>query len=115
MTKHEDLADRGPDPSERRSARRFDLRWPIKLSAVESSGSTFEDTGTVENISSRGALVHIARPLQLGCQLNVSIKLPFKRENWMQYTAEVIRVEYKGDRTEVAIRFADPKPDFLVA
>jgi hypothetical protein len=115
MAQHKEVEDRASGPSERRSAHRFELRWPVRINGVESAGLPFEATGTVENISSRGALVYIERSPQVGSQLNVSIKVPFKRERWMQYTAEVMRVEDKDDRTEVAIRFSDPKPGFLVA
>ena len=95
---------------EKRNGRRFQVDWPIKVEAEE--GEEFSEDGVLQNISSGGALFLLARPIAPGTRLNVSIKLPFKKNNWMKYSARVIRVEDGEAGFAAAIQFEGAKPQF---
>ena len=95
---------------EKRNGKRFQLDWPIKVEAKE--GEEFSEEGVLQNISSGGALFSLSKPLAAGTKLNVSIRLPFKKNNWMKYSAYVLRVEENGQRFAAAVKFEGAKPKF---
>jgi hypothetical protein len=97
---------------ERRKARRFSVSWPVRIEGYEPSGSSFEEAGELENLSSSGAFLNIARPIEIGTTLNIAIRVPFQSERWMKYSAEVIRVEQEDPSARVGIRFSTPRPAF---
>ena len=98
---------------ERRRARRFAVGWPVKVEGSDAAGQNFEETGRLQNLSSAGALISIARLLQTGSKLDVLIKIPLKKDSWMKYSAEVIRVETSKPDSSVAIRFFTFRPNFV--
>ena len=95
---------------EKRNSKRFQVDWPIKVEAKE--GEEFTEEGVLQNISSGGALFLLSKPLAAGTKLRVSIKLPFKKNNWMNYTAYVLRVEDDGQKFAAAVKFEGAKPQF---
>ena len=95
---------------ERRNGKRFAVDWPIKVESGDGN-PTISGEGRLLNISSGGALIDLPAPVEQGMRLDVYIKLPFKKENWMKYTAEVVRVE-AGDPTRAAVKFEGPRPSF---
>lgn len=95
---------------ERREGRRFQVDWVIKVEANEEEG--FSEEGVLQNISSGGALVFLSKPLAVGTKLNVHIKLPFKKNNWMKYSAFVIRINKEKTRFAAAVKFEGAKPVF---
>jgi hypothetical protein len=99
---------------ERRQSRRFRVSWDVTITATDSSGSIFGQAGTVENLSSTGAFLYLSKGLELGTQAEVSIRVPLKRENWMKYSARVVRSEMMPSRVGVAIRFDSVRPSFTV-
>jgi len=84
--------------------------WPIKIEGGDGRRA-ISGEGRVLNISSGGALVDLAEPVRKGMRLDVYIKLPFKKDNWMKYVAEVLRVE-DGPSYRAAVKFEGPRPDF---
>ena len=96
---------------ERREGRRFKVDWVIKVEEKEGEG--FSEEGILQNISSGGALVSLSKPLPVGTKLDVHIKLPFKKSNWMKYSALVIRVKKEKSRFAAAIKFEGAKPGFV--
>jgi len=51
--------------------------------------------------------------VNLGEKLELRIKLPFNRNNWMTYTAEVVRLEQASARAGVGVRFDTAVPVFV--
>lgn len=95
---------------ERRTGKRFAVNWPIKVEGDDGKHA-INGEGHLLNISSGGALFDLAEPVQQGMRLNVYIKLPFKKDNWMKYTAKVLRIE-TGEPHRAAVKFEGPRPSF---
>jgi hypothetical protein len=98
---------------ERRRTRRFAVGWPVKVEGSDKDGQSFEEGGRLQNLSSAGALVSIARSLQIGTTLDVLIRIPLKKDSWMKYSAEVVRVETSSSQSAVAISFFTLRPKFV--
>ena len=96
--------------TERRTGKRFVVNWPIKVEGGDGERA-ISGEGRCLNISSGGALFDLAEPVPEGTRLHVYIKLPFKKDNWMRYTAEVLRVE-AGPPCRAAVKFEGPRPSF---
>ena len=99
---------------ERRNSQRFQLNWDVFVNGTDQSGSCFVEAGSLENLSSIGALVYLPKSVDLGQRLELQIKIPFRRDNWMRYTAEVVRLEYASTRVGVGVRFDTAVPVFDV-
>lgn len=99
---------------ERRNARRFQVSWDVAVKGTDQAGGGFDEAGTLENLSSLGAFLYLPRRVNLGERLELQIKVPFKRNNWMKYTAEVVRLEQASARARVGVRFDTAVPVFVV-
>jgi PilZ domain-containing protein len=99
---------------DRRNARRFQISWEVAVKGTDEAGKRFDVAGTLENLSSLGALLHLPRCLNLAERLELQIKVPFKKNNWMRYTAEVVRVEQTSAGAGVGVRFDTAVPGFLM-
>ena len=97
---------------ERRTARRFEVTWAVVIKGKDQAGERFDETGTLQNLSSRGALFFLPRPVRLGTSLQVEIRVPMK-ESWMKYSGKVVRVEKQKSSFEVAVQFPTAKPIFI--
>ena len=95
--------------TERRTGKRFDVNWPVKVEGKDGK-RVISGEGVLCNISSGGALFDLAGPVREGMRLDVYIKLPFKKDNWMKYTAEVLRVE--DGLSRCAVKFEGGRPRF---
>jgi hypothetical protein len=98
---------------ERRKARRFNTTWEAMIQGTDPSGRSFKETGSLENLSSTGAFLFLARKFEVGERVDIMIKIPFKRENWMKYSAEIVRVETEAPRIGVGMRFDTSRPAFV--
>jgi hypothetical protein len=98
---------------ERRRARRFNATWEVSVSGRDSAGAIYNETGSLENLSSTGAFLFLTRKLEVGERVDIFIKIPFKSENWMKYSAEVVRVEPASPRIGVGMRFDTARPAFI--
>lgn len=97
---------------ERRSAKRFQVDWQIRVEGNDGSEGGFVESGVLRNISSSGALLSLTNPLPTGTQLDVYINLPLKGKKWMKYPARVIRIERGAAAVTAAVRFDSARPDF---
>jgi hypothetical protein len=97
---------------ERRRLPRYQVDWLVKLTGRNNEGVRYFGDGVLENISARGAYLYTERSLQLGEKLDISIQLPLKKENWLVYSAEVVRVDCASDKTGLALMFDSSKPAF---
>ncbi len=97
---------------ERRSGKRFRVKWPVRVEGIDDAGASFTQSGVLENISSAGALLLVEGPLPPGARLDVYINLPTKGRKWMKYSASVVRVQSEASFFGAAVRFDRPKPEF---
>lgn len=101
---------------ERRQWPRYKIDWLIRLKGQDPSGAEFIETGLADNISANGAFGYVGRHLPLGTKLEVSIQVPHTlRENWLRYTAEIVRVESSGSGVGLALRFDTSRPAFTLS
>ena len=102
---------------ERRKARRFSVNWEVVVKGNDKLSSGFEETGSLVNVSSRGAFMHLARHLSIGKKLLVSIRLPLEEVRWMSYRAKVVWCENHGTKlgVGVGIRFTTVHPKLVDA
>lgn len=98
---------------ERRMSMRHSLKWQATIESRDTGGVRFDEAGVIENLSATGAFFYISRTVRVGTQLNLEIRLPLKKENWMKYSAEVVRVEPAASRIGVGIKFDTVKPEFI--
>jgi hypothetical protein len=98
---------------ERRKARRFGTAWEVTVRGTDSTGLAFNEAGSLENLSSTGAFLFLRTRLQVGERVDILIKIPFKRENWMKYSAEIVRVVEADSKRGVGMRFDTPRPAFV--
>ena len=97
---------------ERRRLPRYQVDWPVKLTGRNGAGIRYFGEGVLKDISARGAFFYTDRLSRVGERLDVSIRLPFKPDSWLIYTAEVVRVDSTCARAGVAIKFDSSWPTF---
>lgn len=100
---------------ERRCRRRFGVGWELAVKGPDPAGGDFDEAGRLENLSSGGAYFYFHKRLKAGARIELRIKVPFKNTNWMEYAAEVVRLEHSGDGVGVAVKFNTPRPVFVGA
>jgi hypothetical protein len=100
--------------AERRKARRFNVGWAAAVKGTDSAGVAFGEDGMLENLSSTGAYVQLSRYLQPGERLELWIKVPLRKDNWMKYSAEVVRSEQAALTFGTAMKFDTIQPAFVV-
>ncbi|MFP5261963.1 MAG: PilZ domain-containing protein [Blastocatellia bacterium] len=104
---------RGLSQPERRSARRFRVTWSVVIKGTDEAGLIFDEPGELEVLSSGGAVFYLARSVKAGAGLTVRLRVPFKRDNWMIYMCEVVRIKNAGPRFRVAVKFGSRRPRFM--
>lgn len=97
---------------ERRSLPRYQVTWPVKVTARNPDGVRIFGTGALENVSASGALISLDKPLWLGARIDLSIKMPFPTNAWMLYSAEVLRIQSADSSNRAAVKFSFSKPVF---
>ena len=97
---------------ERRVARRFCFGWEVRIRSIGLAGFNFDEPGELKNLSSSGVFLYLIRPLKLGTKLEVWLKTPFKKNNWIVYSGEAVRVQSTWRTVEVAVRFDLSRPRF---
>jgi hypothetical protein len=97
--------------TERRRARRFPVNWDIAVSGHQ-EGTPFDEATKLENLSSGGAFFFLEKHRRPQPRLELRIKVPFKKNNWMKYQAEVVRLDVSGQATGVGVKFDTPRPIF---
>jgi hypothetical protein len=97
---------------DRRQSRRFKVSWQIVIRGSDRQGNGFEETGALQDLSASGMFCYLEHRVSVGARLDVLIRVPFKRENWMKYSARVVRAEPEDARMGVAARFDGRAPSF---
>ncbi|MEK6323813.1 MAG: PilZ domain-containing protein [Acidobacteriota bacterium] len=98
---------------ERRKARRFQVGWDVAVKGMDKAGRGFDEAGMLENLSSVGAFFYLPRRVPLGARLELRIKVSFKKNNWMKYAAEVVRVKKGSGKIGIAVKFDTARPVFM--
>ena len=99
---------------ERRNARRFQVSWDVNVRRTDHTGSGFDEAGTLENLSSLGALLYLPRLVNLGERLELQINVPF-RGSGLKYAAQVVRLDQESAEAGVALKFNTSVGVFLFA
>jgi c-di-GMP-binding flagellar brake protein YcgR len=97
---------------ERRTSVRRSLKWQATIKGCDHSGASFGEEGILENLSSTGAFLYLSRKVEVGTKIDLAIRLPFQKENWMKYSAEVVRIEDVQEKSGVGIKFDTVRPTF---
>ena len=103
---------KGNRDEERRKARRFQIGWDAAVKGMDHAGWGSEETANLENLSSLGAFLYLPRRVRVGARLELRIKVPFKKNSWMWYSAKVVRVRKVSGNIGVALRFDTARPLF---
>jgi len=106
-TSDEDPANRA---IERRRGYRFKVEWDATVRGKDINGSAFTAEAELENLSSHGAFLYTAIRVKPGLKLDLNIQLPVVPERWMQYSAEVVRIEDRTTGLGVALKFSSIRP-----
>jgi len=100
------------DVTERREVQRFRVDWAVRVSVMVADGSPSEKTGTLRDISSKGAYGVFTNRFEIRPSVKVIIRLPLWGEKWMSYPATVLRVEPLGLGAGIAFSFDAVRPSF---
>ena len=98
---------------ERRFARRFYVRWNALILSLDDAGSGSYEQGELDNLSSNGAFLYLSRLLSPGTKLLVQVRIPFKKDNWMTYSGEVVRSQSAKLMFGIAVKFNTSRPGFI--
>ena len=105
--------DESEHSEERRVARRFEVTWAVVIKGKDQAGTRFDETGTLQNLSSSGAFFFLPKQVRLGARLDVEIRVPMKKHSWMKYSAKVVRVNRQKSNFGVAVSFPTARPTFI--
>jgi len=105
--------DNNNQTEERRNAQRFFVSWEVTVKGTDRTGRPFSDVGVLQDLSSRGALLCLPRPVNLGERFELQIKVPLRRSSWIRYTAEVVRLDLTHPAAGVGVEFGTALPDFV--
>ena len=100
--------------NERRTAKRFQVDWHVRVEGSEDGKDGFVEAGVLRNISASGALLFLAKPLLAGTRLDIYVMLPLQGKKWMRYPARVVRVERGIAAAAAAVKFDSARPDFRI-
>ena len=98
---------------ERRTSKRFKVDWDVRVCGADAAGTTFEEAGFLDNLSSNGALVSLRKGIDIGTRLDVLIQVPLKKKNFMKYSAEIVRLEQTGEKYLLGVKFSTIRPVFV--
>jgi hypothetical protein len=72
----------------------------------------FEQKASLENLSSTGALLAVSHPVARGARVELAVRIPTKKERWMRFEGEVVRVQPDVEDLAIAVRFDSARPLF---
>jgi PilZ domain len=98
-----------------RRARRFSVTWPVVVSGVDRNGRGFQEFSYLKNLSPTGACLGLARALTLGDAIEMDVRTPLSRKQWLRYFGKIVRIEQPGGPQAIGICFESVKPTFVPA
>lgn len=106
-------SNRRSSQADRRASRRFQFGWDITIRRVDRGGKVYNETGDLNNLSSSGGYINLARLAKVGDKLEVCIKIPMRRKRWMKYSGEIVRLQRNDLGVAVAVKFDNLRPEFV--
>jgi PilZ domain len=104
---------------DRRKARRFRVGWDVAVKGTDRTGRGFVEIGVLGDLSSVGAFLYLPKAVPIGAMLELRVKVPFKKNNLVTYTAQVVRVRNLSvdngvaERLDaIAVKFDTARPVF---
>ncbi|MFL6277892.1 MAG: PilZ domain-containing protein [Blastocatellia bacterium] len=98
-----------------RRARRFSVTWPVIVRGIDRNGRGFQEFSYLKNLSPTGAYLSLARALTLGDAIEMDVRTPLSRRQWLRYFGRIVRIEQPGGPQTIGISFESVKPTFVPA
>jgi hypothetical protein len=98
---------------DRRSSRRFPIGWDVTIRRVDGDGKVFNEIGDLNNLSSSGSYINLTGLVDIGDKVEVCIKIPMKRNSWMKYSGEIVRLQMNDSGVGIGIKFDKLRPEFV--
>lgn len=108
-----DKSDWHSNQADRRASRRFQVSWDITIRRVGRNGKVYNEIGDLNNLSSSGSCITLARLAKVGDELELCIKIPLKRKRWMRYSGKVVRLQRNDSGIGVGVKFDKLRPEFV--
>ena len=99
--------------ADRRVSRRFQIGWDITIRRVSQNGKGDNEIGDLNDLSSSGSYINLARLARVGDKVEVCIRIPMKRKHWMRYSGEIIRLQGDDSGVGIGIKFDKLRPEFV--
>lgn len=99
--------------ADRRVSRRFPVGWDIAIRRVDRNGKVYNEIGDLNNLSSSGIHLNLARLAKIGDRLEVCVKIPLEKKHWMKYSGEIVRLQRNDSGVEIGIKFDKLRPEFI--
>ena len=101
--------------SDRRASRRFQVAWDITIRRVGQNGKVYNETGDLNDLSSSGSYINLARLAKVGDKLELCIKIPMKQKRWMRYSGKIVRLQRNDSGVGIGVKFDKLRPEFVIA
>lgn len=99
--------------ADRRASRRFQVAWDITIRRVGQNGKVYNETGDLNNLSSSGSYINLARLAKVGDRLELCIKIPMKHKRWMRYSGKIVRLQRNDSGVGIGVKFDKLRPEFV--
>ncbi len=99
----------------RRQSRRFGLNWPVVIKGVDRYDKPFQEVCFLKNLSPAGACLSLSRSLSVGARVEMDVRTPLSRKQWLRYVGKVIHLTHQAERQALGIRFESARPAFVPA
>jgi hypothetical protein len=99
----------------RRLARRFGMTWPVVVRGFDQHGEAFQEFCFLKNLSPTGACLGLKRSLAVGATIEMDMRTPLSRKQWLRYLGKVIYVGPQARPQATGIRFDSARPAFVPA
>ena len=97
----------------RRQARRFGMMWPVVVRGFDQHGEAFQEFCFLENLSPTGACLGLMRSLAVGATIEMDVRTPLSRKQWLRYFGKIIYVGHPAKPQATGIRFDSARPVFV--
>jgi PilZ domain len=102
-----------PKKFNRRQARRFGVTWPVVIRGYDRQGRSFQEFSCLKNLSPVGACFALTRALTVGAAIEMDVRTPLSRKQWLRYFGRVVYVGGSSEPQTIGLRFDSAKPSFV--
>jgi hypothetical protein len=99
----------------RRQSRRFRVAWPVVVRGFDQHGEAFQEFCFLKNLSPTGACLGLRRSLAVGATVEMDVRSPLSRKQWLRYFGKVIYAGQPHRPQATGIRFDSARPAFVPA